>query len=168
MIFQFLLSGISRPKDLALNLNSSSSSRSKTRRRWSTFEDMMSPVLETTPPPVLALEVEVPGAVRDKKSASISSGTDAGFLNSSFKSTLFNSFRKVSSPDGIDVELSESEKFNRLAMFHLNHHNDNKLHNKNIPSPEPYTPWAPFKGPSKKSICTDSEVYEESLLFIYR
>jgi hypothetical protein len=66
-------------------------------------------------------------------------------------------------------ELSESEKANRRAMYN---NIDNKINNKYVLSPEipPYRPWAPFKGPSesKKSICTDSEVYEEeALLFIY-
>ncbi|XP_021963661.1 uncharacterized protein LOC110859099 isoform X2 [Folsomia candida] len=161
-------SGINRPKDLALNLNSSSSSRHKTRRRWSTFEDMMSPVLETPP----ALEVEAPNNIREK-SASISI-TDTGFLmntlanpenhDTSFKSTLFNSFRKLSSSENVSDSGRGSGRSQRS-------NGDNKLNNKRVLSPENQLlrPWAPFKGPheSKKSICTDPEIYEDIVLFIY-
>jgi len=47
--------GLSRPKDLALNLSSSKNS-SKSRRKWSTFEDMMSPLIEN-PPPLIEVQM---------------------------------------------------------------------------------------------------------------
>ncbi|OXA42957.1 Hermansky-Pudlak syndrome 4 protein [Folsomia candida] len=139
-----------------------------TRRRWSTFEDMMSPVLETPP----ALEVEAPNNIREK-SASISI-TDTGFLmntlanpenhDTSFKSTLFNSFRKLSSSENVSDSGRGSGRSQRS-------NGDNKLNNKRVLSPENQLlrPWAPFKGPheSKKSICTDPEIYEDIVLFIY-
>lgn len=84
--------------------------------------------------------------------------------DTSFKSTLFNSFRKLSSSENVSDSGRGSGRSQRS-------NGDNKLNNKRVLSPENQLlrPWAPFKGPheSKKSICTDPEIYEDIVLFIY-